>query len=236
MATFVLLHSPLVGPLTWKPVADVLKGAGTNAVVPTLGSEGASPPFWKRHAEAVTERLRHLPHAERIVLTAHSGAGPLLPAVRRQIEHDVVGYVFVDAGLPGPDGASRLDLLESSGAAKLLRARVTDGLLPVWTELFDVTEEMVDDLIPDAGRRQDFIQELRPTPVAVYAEPLPVFPGWPDAPCGYVKFSPAYELEAVRARRNGWRVLDLPGGHFHMLAEPRRVADALVDLIGDMGV
>ena len=236
MPTFVLLHSPLVGPFTWKPVADVLKAGGTNAVVPTLGSEGVSPPFWKRHAEAVVDRLRSLPHAERIVLTAHSGAGPLLPAVGRQIEHHVVGYMFVDAGLPGPDGASRLKLLDSSGTAKRLRARVTDGMLPVWTELFDVTEEMIRDLIPDAGLRQDFLLELRPTPLAVYDEPLPVFSGWPDAPCGYVKFSPAYEREAERARRNAWRVLDLPGGHFHMLIEPRGVANALVHLAGSMGV
>ncbi len=236
MPTFVLLHSPLVGPLTWKPVADILKGEGTNAVVPTLGSVGVSPPFWKRHTEAVAECLGSLPRAEPIVLTAHSGAGPLLPAVRRQIEHNVVGYVFVDAGLPGPDGASRLDLLESSGTAKLLRARVKDGLLPVWTDLFDVTEEMVYDLIPDAGLRHEFIQELRPTRFAVYDEPLPVFSGWPDAPCGYVKLSPAYEREAQRGRQKGWRVLDLPGGHFHMLVEPHRVADALVHLAGDMGV
>jgi hypothetical protein len=111
MPTFVLLHSPLVGPLTWQPVADVLRQLGTNAVVPTPGSEGVSPPFWKRHAEAVAASRLRLPHAERIVLTAHSGAGPLLPAVRRQVEHDVIGYVFVDADLPGPDGASRLDLL-----------------------------------------------------------------------------------------------------------------------------
>jgi len=34
---------------------------GTNAVVPTLGSEGVSPPFWKRHAEAIAERLRSFP-------------------------------------------------------------------------------------------------------------------------------------------------------------------------------
>lgn len=235
MPTFVLLHSPLVGPLTWKPVANILKGGGTNAVVPALGSEGVSPPFWKRHAEAVAERLRSFPRRERVILTAHSGAGPLLPAVRRQVEQDVVGYVFVDAGLPGPDGASRLGLLESSGTAKLLRARVRDGLLPVWTALFDATEEMVHDLIPDANLRHDFIQELRPTPFAVYDEPLPVFSGWPDAPCGYLKFSPAYELEAERARRNGWRVLDIPGGHFHMLVEPRKVAGALLHLVGEMG-
>src|SRR5713226_2987696 len=134
-------------------------------------------------------------------------------------------------------GASRCGgLLKSSGTAKLIQARVTDGLLPVWTDLFDATEEMVHDLIPDAGLRHAFIRELHPTPLAVYDEPLPVFSGWPDAPCGYVKFSPAYQREALRGRRNGWRVLDLPGGHFHRLVEPRKVASGRVHLVGDMGL
>ncbi len=105
----------------------------------------------------------------------------------------------------------------------------------MWTDLFDATEEMVHDLIPDGGFRHAFIRELHPTPLVVYDEPLPVFSVWPDAPCGYVKFSPAYQREALRGRRNGWSVLDLPGGHFQMLVEPRTVAGILVHLSGDMG-
>jgi hypothetical protein len=152
------------------------------------------------------------------------------------MRHEVAGYVFVDAALPGPDGASRLDLLGSSKAAELIRARGKDGFLPVWTDLFGVTGKMLDELIPDPDRRQDFIQELHPVPLAVYEEPLPVFSGWPDAPCSYVKFSSAYENEAARSRQSGWRVFELQGGHFHMLVEPRGVAKALIHLVRDMGI
>ncbi len=35
-AVFVLLHSPLVGPLTWGPVADELRRRGIEAIVPAL--------------------------------------------------------------------------------------------------------------------------------------------------------------------------------------------------------
>ena len=232
MATFVLVHSPLVGPLTWKPVADKLGRKGFNAVVPVLLSEEVQPPYWKRHAGAVAESLRDLPPSEPVILVAHSGAGPLLPAVRTQVGYGVVGYIFVDAALPGPDGASRLDLLRSSSeAAGRFRARAKDGLLLVWTQLFDVTDEMLHEIIPDPTLRRDFVKELRPIPLAVYEEPLPVFPGWPDGPCGYLKCSQVYDPEAAKARRNGWPVLELQGNHFHMLVEPEAVAQALVHLV-----
>ena len=32
----VLVHSPLVGPLTWEPVAERLRSAGRMVVVPSL--------------------------------------------------------------------------------------------------------------------------------------------------------------------------------------------------------
>lgn len=68
----------------------------------------------------------------------------------------------------------------------------------------------------------------------MYEEPLPVFAGWPDAPCGYLKFSQVYDPEAAKARQNGWPVLELQGNHFHMLVEPKVVAEALVHLARTM--
>ncbi len=82
----------------------------------------------------------------------------------------------------------------------------------------------------------NFMAELRPLPLAVYEEPLPVFEGWPDAPCGYLRFSPAYEVPAERAKREGWECAEFDGGHFHMLNDPSAVADALVRLLGRMGI
>jgi hypothetical protein len=66
-------------------------------------------------------------------------------------------------------------------------------------------------------------------------EPIPVFPGWPDAPCGYLRFRPGYAVPAAEAAARGWACREIDGGHFHMLVEPVAVADALLGLIAHMG-
>lgn len=187
------------------------------------------------HAAAVAASLEDLPVAQPVILVGHSGAGPFLPAARTRINRAVAGYIFVDASLAGPDGASRLDLFESRETAELFRGRAKDGLLPTWTELFVLTDEDVCQVIPDEALREQFIAELRPLPLAVYEEPLPVFPGWPDAPCGYLKFSPAYDPAAEQARKAGWPCVDVANGHFQMLAAPDTVAEVLVRLAAEMG-
>lgn len=234
--SYVLIHSPLVGPLTWQPVAKRLRGRGIVAVVPTLSSEGIKPPFWPHHADVIAKSLQAVPVNTPVVLVAHSGSGPLLPVARTRIEHPVAGYIFVDAAVPGPDGASRFALFGSRETVELWRARAKDGLLPIWTELVGATDAHLHRLVPDPVLRRRFVKELRPVPLAVYEEPLPVFSGWPDAPCGYLNFSPAYESDAAKARQAGWPCVELPGGHFHMLAAPDAVALALIDLPPKMGV
>ena len=103
---FVLVHSPLVGPVTWTLVADALGQRGYRALVPELASRTEAP-FWPRHAQSVAHMLAGLPLDEPVVLVGHSGAGPLLPASARAAARTVAAYVFVDAGLPG-GGESRM--------------------------------------------------------------------------------------------------------------------------------
>ena len=83
---FVLVHSPLVGPMTWTSVAKDLRASGQAAVVPALRSpkhiEGA---YWERHAVAVVESLKALPPEAPVILVGHSGAGPLLPALASKL-------------------------------------------------------------------------------------------------------------------------------------------------------
>jgi len=89
--------------------------------------------------------------------------------------------------------------------------------------------------IEDAYLRRQFIAEVPDVPLAVYEEPLSVPAGWPDAPCGYLRFSAPYASEAQQAAALVWPVQTLEGGHLHMLANPAAVADALLGLAREMG-
>ena len=88
------------------------------------------------------------------------------------------------------------------------------------------------DAIPDRDTRQRLLQQVRPQPLRFWKETVPVFDGWPDAPCGYLRFSlnSAYEGPATEAQRRGWSYAQLAGDHFHMLVDPIAVTDALLEL------
>src|SRR5258705_13024542 len=59
---YVLIHSPLVGPLTWQLVADEMRQREIDVVVPTLvDSPDSGEPFWKQHAESVSQAIASVP-------------------------------------------------------------------------------------------------------------------------------------------------------------------------------
>jgi hypothetical protein len=229
MATVALIHSPLLGPETWGPVAEELRRDGAEAVVPDLGTGTEDgEPFWRQHARAAAVVVRGLPADRRPVLVAHSGAGVLLPAIRGLADRPVAAYVFVDAGLPhegsrigGGPWADQLRALYAGG-----------GRFPNWTDA-DLAG-----LVPDPAARRRLLADLRPQPLAFWEEPIPIPAGWPDAPCAYLRFppNPAYDDDAAEARRLGWPYAEIPGGHFHMLVDPPAVATAIVGLLRRMNV
>jgi hypothetical protein len=224
VTTWVLVHSPLVGPMTWEPVAGELRRAGVEALVPDVGdSEAPEAPFWRYHAETVAAALATLPASARLVLGGHSGAGPLLPAIAAALGRPVAAYLFVDAGLPA-DG--RRPMGSESFEAYLRELYGSGGRFPSWTE------EDLRDVVPDPDVRGRLVAALRPRPWAYWEQPIAVPAGWPDAPCAFLRFAPnpAYDAAAEEARRRGWPTLELPGGHFHLLVAPAAVAAAMGDL------
>ena len=231
MAAFVLVHSPLVGPFTWQPVAAELRRKGFEAIAPTLTN--ASVPgssYWQQHAKAVAQAVQALSIDDALILVGHSGAGMLLPAIREATGYPVAGYIFVDANLPR-DGLSRLDHFPGQEAEQF-RQTAIGGFLPIWKE-----GELLP-FIPGDTMRKQFISELRPMPLAVYEEPIPVFRGWPDMPCGYLSFSDTgvYREAIQTAKQWGWTYAELAGKHFHMLLEPDVVASTLVQMAEEMGI
>jgi len=81
-SVYILIHSPLVGSLTWTLVADQMRQRGLDVVVPNLSDTPTlKESYWKQHAESVSQALVDVPKDTHVTLVAHSGAGPLLPAI-----------------------------------------------------------------------------------------------------------------------------------------------------------
>jgi hypothetical protein len=227
---YVLIHSPLVGPLTWSLVADRMRQKDPDVIVPTLlDSLDSTEPFWKQHADSVSQALAGIPKDTFLTLVAHSGAGPLLPVVRETLVNPIKAYVFVDAGIPR-NGATRLDLMKSEDPewAKQFQAELERGeRFPNWS--YGDLEEV----IPDESLRRQMIAELHPRALDFFTEPIPVFEGWHDAPCKYIRFSASYGRPVRQARQAGWQTYELPAGHFHMLVDPNAVTDQIIKMVNE---
>ena len=200
---FALLHSPLMGPLTWGPVAKRL-----DATVPSLVD--LEPPYWRSVAEKVAALV-----TEPAILVAHSNAGLFVPVIAAAAP--ITGCVIVDGRLPGYTRRT-LDFLRP-----MVR---DDGLLPPWTEWWG--DAGVAPLFPDEETCAAVCAEVPRLPIAYFEEHIPVPPGWDAKPCGYLRFSEAYLPEAEEATRRGWAVEHLPGLHLHQLVDPDAVAERIV--------
>jgi hypothetical protein len=224
---FVLVPSPLVGPASWTPVARALARRGRKAIVTGDAPEPTGrEPAWQATVRGVSKVLRDVPLEQPLVLLAHSAAGPLLPAIGGALARSVAAYVLVDGRMP-TGGRSRLEAIGAEAAAR--RAELEAGRpYPIWTD-DDLCEE-----IPHPEQRRALLAELRPRGLEFWTEPLPTVAGWPNAPCGYLRFSDPYRPAAEEARRAGWLVRELPAGHFHPLVDPGGVADALLELLDEL--
>ncbi len=79
---FVLVHSLLVGPLTWEPTAESLRRKGHLVLVPPLGGgTDGGPPYYRKLARRVTAAVTEACLGSPVVVAGHSGAGALLPAI-----------------------------------------------------------------------------------------------------------------------------------------------------------
>lgn len=218
------MHSLLLGPQSWAPVAARLTASGAAAAVPSLlDVTDADPPFWPRVAATVDDAVTQLPPDRPVFLVAHSNAGLYVPAIVHAARRPVAGCLFVDASLPsrtGPTPAASPERLS------LLRARATEDRLPQWTTWWD--EDDVATLFPDPQTRTRVSAEQPRLPLSYYEQQIPVPDGWDDRPCGYLLFGPPYDRMAQESRERGWDVDHVPGRHLHQLVDPDAVTARIV--------
>lgn len=208
--TIVLLHSPLTTASAWGTLPASLDGH--HVVVPEVADDDR-PPYAGRYVARAALEITAAGVRPPVVLVAHGEAGPLLPpigAAQRAAHRLVGGYVFVDAWLPAPPGTTRLDQVETHA--------------PDLRDLLDAGGRY-----PDAEPPGDLA--LRPRGRDFFTEELPMPQDWPDAPCGYLRTSPAFDDQARQARLRSWAVTETEAGHYAAVADTRGTADALAALI-----
>src|SRR5215472_513712 len=227
MPVFALVHSPSVGPSTWRPVAERLLDAGHEAVVPsllTVTSDG--PPSWPHVVAAVRAGLEETDDAAPVVLVAHSSAGLFVPVLARDLGRPVVRAIFADASIPVAAGENPV---VGDDFLPFLRGLAdSSGMLPRWTDWW--AEDDVAQLLPDPRSRRLVVDEQPRLPMDYYLERVPSPVGWDDLDCCYLQFSQAYDGQADEARHRGWPVLRVPGEHLHQVVDPDAVAHAVLEL------
>lgn len=224
MPVLVLLASPLLGPAVWAPVSHLLRSRGHVAVVPTL------PPVLGTPADVIAGWLREIPVDRDLLLVPHSNAGLYVAALAQA--RPVRGTVFVDAGLPSGQPSTPA---APPAFRQFLGGLVdSEGLLPPWTQWWDATE--VGALFPDPATHAAVEQDQRRLPLSYFDAEVPSPPGWEALPAAYLAFGDTYADERSSAQRHGWPVRTLPGEHLHVVMDPEGVADALLGLIGELGV
>jgi hypothetical protein len=222
----VLVHAPVLGPGSWAGIASELSRAGNRVVVPSLaGFADGGPPFTPRLVSRVAGQVR-CGDDDDVVLVVHSGAGVFVPHLLPALGGGDATAVFADAGLPRQ---AEPGTVVDAGFLPYLRELASGGVVPPWPRWWP-GEELAP-LFPDQAVREALCGEAGPLPLAFFEERLPAFPGgWPPCQAAYLVFSEPYRREAAEARRAGWPVRDLPGGHLHMLMRPAEVAAAIMDL------
>lgn len=221
-ARLVLLHSPLLGPLTWRRVAEVLGAHGHEADAPawprlsTLGEDC--------YAALANGMAATLGRGGEAIVVAHSGAGALMPSVAALAKGALKGVIYCDAILPHP-GLSWIDTAPPALAGQLLAGAV-EGRLPSWDQWWP--PGALAKLVPDHGLRMALVEELEPIPVGYFEELAPELEL--TAPAAYLQLSGAYVEEAQIAGRKGWPVVSLPLHHLAMLTHAEAVAGAIEGL------
>lgn len=227
MITFALIYSPLVGPSTWQLVADYLSRQNHRAILPTLtDSKTDKRPFWEQHAESAANEINTMESNNGCILVGHSGAGPILPLVGKRLIIAPAGYIFVDAGIH-TGRCSRLDMMKcesSEWASEFEKYLRTGGQFPNWSES-DLLE-----IIPDDKSRLQVLKEINARDLSFFVEEIPCIDDWSSIPCGYIQFTNSYDVPARYAIQLGWPFNRLEAEHFHMLVEPDKVGNALIQM------
>ena len=223
--SLLLVHSPLLGPSSWRPFATLASQLGYELALPDLTDVANAPqPRWKHFVEAAASAGHELSRPTLVV--GHSGAGVFLPEIARQLDAAETALCFVDAVVP-PEGGAHTTPVQMED---VLDEQSTDGVLAQWIDWWP--DEVIEELLPDPSDRAALRADMPRLPRAFYDESVPVPDGWSDRPCCYLRLSAAYDgaLEAAQTWR--WPTESRDFSHLSIYTDPRQVLEAVAGLAG----
>lgn len=221
----LVVHSPLVGPATTRPLAAALRARGRSAHAPDLRRHATSPASFGEGLHAALADVAPEPVE---VVIGHSGAGPFLPALA---DAPVPGgglatIVYLDAVVPEDGPVFR----PSPGLLEILdRLPIEDGRLPPWPAWWP--PEVFADLVPDPSTRAQIAAESPHLPRSFYDASIPLPARWVTTPSAYIQLSPAYDVDRQRAVALSWPTIVHSGGHLDLATRPDLVADLVLAVL-----
>lgn len=222
-STLLLVHSPLVGPSSWRPLDEVARGRGFEVIRPDLtGVTDADAPQWQHLVDVAVSSV--VARSD-LVVVGHSGAGAVLPAIAERLGDRLRALVFVDAVVPPAEGEHRT----SQGLLDLIENKAVDGRLPKWLDWWP--PEVVAELMPLSEHQAEIRADMPELHRTFYDDPIPVPRGWTTGPCAFLKLSTAYDDEDSQASRLGWPRATIDGSHLSIFGNPAAVLDAIETLI-----
>jgi hypothetical protein len=221
----LILPSPLLGPVTYAPLAASLTDRGTPTVVAPLPTDEVTP---ERVLAGFRSEAKAVVQQGATVLVAHSNAGYYAPALGAELDLPVI---FLDAALPA-QGESETVLAPAAFAEFIDSLPIRDGLLPPWPSWWDRAD--IGALFPDEDWLDLVTREAPRLAPAYFTTPIQVPGGWEARPAAYLAFGDTYAAELAFAERAGWVVRRESGHHLAHLAEPDHVAELVTDLVHEL--
>lgn len=224
----VLLHSPLVGPSTWKHLTPALEALGHAVVVPDYAAVmRGDGPFYPAIIETIRTAVGGTTSTP-TAFVAHSGAGALIPYVLNTVRDFAI---FVDALLPHP-GRSWFDTAPPALKERLTGLAQNGRVLPwhLWWP-----KGAIEALLGSRTLFDEFTAEAHDLSLAYFTEAAPADASLPASRCAFLQTSEAYGLEADTVEAQGWLTRRLSLNHLAVLTNPNDVGVALNDIVTVLG-
>jgi pimeloyl-ACP methyl ester carboxylesterase len=215
-----LIHSPLVGPSSWRSTCALIADRRRAALA--VDYDGVQGPDW--YGGATARIAAAVEPADSVIVVAHSGAGAFAPSLVAVLGQRLAGLILVDAVMPYP-GQCWFDTAPPALAARI-RSLARDGVLPPWDTWFG--EGAINALLGDPSLAAAFRSESPRLPLAFFEAIAPGGDAWRGRPAAYLQLSGACAGDADKAATLGWTVRREALHHLAMLTHPERLVDILV--------